>query len=205
MIAAEPPVLPPREARGARWRTERRWGGGLAAGALLVVLALLLAACGPRRNQTARPRPTPTAPGPTTPGPTTNPEAGAVLAAYRTFWQVYQEASNPMNPTDPRLAASATGEELRKVSTAFLARKAAGEVFKGRIELAPQIIEVGPDRAVISDCSLDGLGIYDAASGALKQPPDTRRALETVTMLKIGGIWKLASVRLERYGCTPAP
>lgn len=130
-------------------------------------------------------------------------EAQAVIDAYRSFWKVYEEAGDPVNPADPRLAVFATDPLLKRVAGSLLVRKAAGEVIKGETEIAPAISRIEAESAEIADCSLDHSAVFDASTGALKEPADERRTLDVATMLKIDGQWKVSDHKLERYGCTP--
>ena len=128
-----------------------------------------------------------------------------VLAAYRAFWDAYLAAADPMNPEDPRLAERATGGELETVQKAFLARRSAGEVIRGTLDLAPRVASVNPDRtaATVTDCYADHTGVYDSATGTRKDTESGVRHLVTVEMV-LQSTWKVASVTLERDGCTPA-
>lgn len=129
-----------------------------------------------------------------------------VLAGYRAFWDAYLAAGDPMSPEDSRLLEHATGEELETVQKAFLARRSAGEVIRGTLELAPRVDMVGADgmTATIVDCYLDHTGVYDAATGARKDSESGVRHLIRVQMARVEGTWKAASVSLEADACTPA-
>ena len=127
-----------------------------------------------------------------------------VAAAWRRFWDVYLAASNPMNPQDPRLREVATGEELKTLTSAFLASKSSGEVYKGSIELRPAVPEVSGDTATLSDCYLSSILAYDAQSGVLRDRHENVRRLVTASLVKEGGVWKVARIRHERDGCVPA-
>lgn len=129
----------------------------------------------------------------------------AVLAGYRAFWDDYVAAGDPMNPEDPRLRTHAMGDELETIQKAFLARRSAGEVIRGTLDLAPKVTMVAADQtsATVTDCYLDRTGIYDAASGARKDTESGVRHRVKVQMLLHEGAWKVASVALEGDGCTP--
>ena len=130
---------------------------------------------------------------------------GEVLAAYRSFWGAYLAAADPMNPEDPRLTERATNGELETVQKAFLARRSAGEVIRGTLDLAPRVASKKPDgtAATVTDCYADRTGVYDAASGSRKDTESGVRHLITVEMV-LQGAWKVSSVTLERDGCAPA-
>jgi hypothetical protein len=128
-------------------------------------------------------------------------ESQAVLASYRAFWDTYIAASNPMNPEHPALAERAAGEELDTVRRTLLARKSAGEVFQGTMNLSPTIIAVTGDRATVRDCHDDNLVVVDAATGTVKEPDDPVRKLVTVTLTRVEEVWKVTGIKLESEGC----
>jgi len=126
-----------------------------------------------------------------------------VLEAYEAFWDGYLVAADPMNPEHPVLAEVATGEELGQLRGAFLARLSAGEVIRGDLDLAPEVVEVNGSDAIVRDCYLDRTGIYDAASGQRKDTESGVRHLVTVRLVREGEAWKVASITREGDGCTP--
>lgn len=108
-----------------------------------------------------------------------------------------------MNPEHPLLAEVATGDQLRQLRSAFLARLSAGEVIRGAVDTAPEVIEVNGGSATVRDCYLDRTGIYDAESGQRKDTESGRRHLVTVQFVQEGSQWKVASIKREGDGCTP--
>lgn len=126
-----------------------------------------------------------------------------VLGAYELFWDGYLQAADPMNPEHPVLADVATGDQLRQLRSAFLARLSAGEVIRGELETAPEVIDVEAEAATVRDCYLDRTGIYDAASGERKDVESGIRHLVTVSLVRESGRWKVASITREGDGCTP--
>ena len=168
--------------------------------AVLLAGATIFAACGGGDGEAA-PAPTST----TTTGPTTTTtttvEQG-VLAAYEAFWDGYLEAADPMDPEHPVLDEVATGDQLRQLRSAFLARLSAGEVIRGEIETAPEVVEVNGDAAEVRDCYLDRTGVYDAESGERKDTESGRRHLITARLVREAAHWKLTSIAREGDGCT---
>lgn len=124
-----------------------------------------------------------------------------VLAAYREFWEVFREASDPMNPQHPRLDDVATGEERRQLGGAFLAHKSAGEVFRGSIELRPEVVSLSAREAVVRDCYLDEIAIHDAETGEVKEPGDDFRTQVRVTLVFEDDRWKVAAIKHEGDEC----
>jgi hypothetical protein len=143
---------------------------------------------------------------PTTTATTTAPvpdDQQQVLAAYRAFWDAYIAASNPMNPEHPALVDHAADGELDTVRRTILARRSAGEVFKGTMDLAPNVTAVTGARATVRDCQDDNLVVVDAATGAVKEPDDPVRKLVTVTLERGGPSgWKVIAIKLESEGCS---
>jgi hypothetical protein len=101
------------------------------------------------------------------------------------------------------LAEVATGEELRQLRSAFLARLSAGEVIRGDLELAPTLMAVDGTNATVTDCYLDHTGVYDAVSGERKDRESGVRHLITVRLALEGSKWKVAGITREGEGCTP--
>lgn len=132
---------------------------------------------------------------------TLDPAEQAVVDAYRRYWQVYIAVGSEMKLPDPRLAEVATGEGLRTLGGAFLADKADGHVLRGTIDLAPSVIELAGDRAVVRDCYASHILVVDAATGRPLGPERPNRVLVTVTMLREGGTWKVVGIRHEGDGC----
>ena len=138
-----------------------------------------------------------------TTGPPVPDDQQQVLASYRAFWDVYIAASNPMNPEHPALADHAADGELDTVRRTLLARRSAGEVFKGTMDLAPKVTALDGDHATVRDCQDDNLVVVDASSGTVKEPDDPVRKLVTVTLVRGGPAgWKVTAIKLESEGCS---
>jgi hypothetical protein len=128
-----------------------------------------------------------------------------VLDAYVAFWNDgYLEAADPMDPTNPALAAHATGDQLETLERAFLARQASGEVIRGTLDLDPRIVSVVGETATVRDCYLDNTGIYDAATGERRDTASGVRHLITATLVVEDESWKVSDLAQEGDGCTTA-
>jgi hypothetical protein len=180
----------------------------------VVVAGLVLAACtggggkqaGPSTSSTTQEPAAVSSTGPATtatPAPPVPDDQQQVLTSYRAFWDTYIAASNPMNPEHPALADHAADGELDTVRRTLLARRSAGEVFTGTMDLAPKVTALDGDRATVRDCHDDNLVVVDAASGAVKEPDDPVRKLVTVTLVRGGPAgWKVTAIKLEAEGCS---
>jgi hypothetical protein len=175
-----------------------RTGRGFALGVCFASLAL--GGCNGDGDGSATPTTVTTSTTQTT--TTTTAEAG-VLQAYRSFWDGYLKAADPMDPESPVLGEVATGEQLRQLRSAFLARLSAGEVIRGEVDIAPVVVQVNEPDATVRDCYLDRTGVYDAKSGERKDRESGVRHLVTVGLVKDASSWKVASLKREADGCTP--
>ena len=128
-----------------------------------------------------------------------------MLADYRAFWlNGYLVAADPMDPTNPALAAHATGQQLETVQRAFLARKASGEVIRGTLDLAPRVVSVVGDTATVRDCYLDNTGVFDATTGERHDQSTGVRHLITASLQLEGSTWKVSDLTQDGDGCTGA-
>jgi len=127
-----------------------------------------------------------------------------VLDAYRRYWQVYIAVGTEMKLPDPRLAEVATGEGLRTLGSAFLADKAGGHLLRGTIDLAPKVVDLAPDKALVRDCYASHILVVDAATGRPLGPERPERVLVTVTLVPENGTWKVLGIRHEGDGCNPS-
>ena len=132
------------------------------------------------------------------------PEAAAVESGYRAFWDAYLAAADPMNPTNPVLAAHATGDELQQVQAAFAQHFANGEVIRGRLDLAPHVQSVDGSAATVTDCYGDSTHVFDATTGQQKDPQGDNHFQITAHLVLDGGAWKVSSISKEGEGCTPS-
>ena len=131
--------------------------------------------------------------------------AAAVLSGYRAFWDVWKAASNPMNPSHPRLPEVAVGAQYQQLVTLFAAHLDAHEVFMGEIDLRPVVESLKDGEAVVFDCMLDGQGIYDTRTNppTRRDRPEDGRIERRTTMRLVDGKWKAAHVGPIGAPCGP--
>jgi len=141
---------------------------------------------------------------PATATTTTSDPATPVLAGYRAFWGAYLQAADPMDPTNPALRATATGEELQQVKRTFTGHFQKGEVIRGELDLRPKVTGQTGSTATVTDCYGDSTHVYDSAAGERKDPPETVRYQVTATMVTEGGVWKVSTMKKEGEGCSAA-
>ena len=174
--------------------------------AVLVTAALvpagLLAACSSGRGDASTNRSSTTTTASVT--TTTDPRQAAAVESYRAFWSDYIAAGDPVDPNSPRLRDHATGDELQHVVSAFLSYKAAGEVLRGTIDLAPVVVKVDAGAVTIRDCYANHILRYDAATGQPKGTGRPDRTLVTVTLAEDGGVFKVSNLTHESDGCLTA-
>ena len=169
---------------------------------MATLLAVAVAGCGhSAKHAASHTDPLPTTVIATT---TTSPERAAAVAAWRHYWDVYVAVGSEMKLPDPRLAEVATGEELRHLGGGFLAFSSAGQVLRGTIDLAPEVVSLASSEAVLRDCYFSHILRYDKATGQPKGAAPTRRTLVSVTIQLDGGAWKVAAIKHGGEGCTTA-
>lgn len=164
----------------------------------------LMAACSPGGGDTPTSTSSPRTSSSASSSTTVTADEATVLSGYRSFWDAYLAAANPMDPQNPVLAQHATGKQLETIQRAFLARRAGGEVIRGTLDLAPRVVSVVGDKAGVRDCYLDNTGVYDAATGARKDTASGVRHLVTASMQLDGGEWKVSDLKKEGDGCATA-
>ena len=170
---------------------------GVCVGAVVPVVG----GCGGRSDPTPLPSTTVTIPASTT---TTSDPTAPVLAGYRSFWDAYLQAADPMDPTHPVLAAHASGDELRQVQQTFAGHFQRGEVIRGTLDLRPRVTAQTESTATVTDCYGDSTHVFDTATGRQKDPPESVRYLVTATMAVEGGVWKVTAMKKEGEACVPA-
>lgn len=181
-------------------------GGGIRPVGVALSALLALGVAGSCADDEGGQPSTTSAPATTTDTTTTTPgDDQEVLDAYVAFWNDgYLEAADPMDPTNPALAAHTTGSQLETLERAFLARQANGEVIRGTLDLQPRIVSVVGETATVRDCYLDDTGIYDEATGERRDTATGVRHLITATLVVEDETWKVSDLDQEGDGCTTA-
>ena len=174
----------------------RQHGRVRLAGVVLVVAS----ACGGAGSET-QPPPFTTVPSPEATAPTTTAATDPV-AAYRAYWDAFLQASNPVDPQNPLLIEHTTGRALATLQEAFRDLIVKGQVIRGDLDLAPRLISVEGDAAVVNDCYGDGTGFYDITTGARLDAATGKRHKVTAKLLRIEGVWTVEHLTDGGLGCT---
>lgn len=181
-------------------------GGGIRPVGVALSALLALGAAGSCADDEGGQSSTTSAPAATTDVTTTTlGDDQEVLDAYVAFWNDgYLEAADPMDPTNPALAAHSTGSQLETLERAFLARQTNGEVIRGTLDLQPRVVSVVGETATVRDCYLDETGIYDEATGERRDAATGVRHLITATLVVEDETWKVSNLDQEGDGCDAA-
>lgn len=148
--------------------------------------------------------------GPTTtlrPTPTTTGPNTQLVAAVRSFWDLYLRVgarSGPFNAAETRslLGQRAAGKELAKLYDVFQGNAVAGTVVKGSINIAPKVVSIAGATAQVRDCYDDKTGLYRVSDGKRIDTDDPRRHQVLMTFTRVGAIWKVSAIKDEGLGCT---
>lgn len=204
---------PPRALSAPPPRPRRRRGPVIAllvliVGALVVIGVLItvqddgLSSSGPLSTGTS---------GPAVTDPTTvDPQAvvkAAILDAYRQSTDAFVAVASDPNgkPTDPRLEEHKVGNALLASQVTIDRLRKAGNVYRGSLESHPVVLELSADTAVVEDCGVDRVGVFNAASGAVVTPVDDspKGGLARATYKLINGVWMQDTFKDLKQPCVP--
>ena len=176
---------------------------GLAAVGVIVFNAL----DGPAKVELGTESGVPTAPALSTP---VDPEAATkadIIAAHHQSWDAFLSvAGDPTGqPEDDRLGKRTVGNALLASQLSIRKLRAEGHVLDvQRMELHPEVVELGPDTAVVEDCSIDVSGVVDADTGEMVTPPGPAQAtLNIATYRLVDGVWMQNTFTDGKQACLP--
>ena len=141
---------------------------------------------------------------------TVDPQAATkaeIIAIYRKAWEAYVAVASDPNgqPEDPRLGEHTVGNALLASQLSIRKWRAEGHVLDvERLELHPEVVELGRDTAVIEDCSIDVSGLVDAETGEVvtsSGPPEA--TLSTATFRLVDGVWMQNGFTDRKQTCVP--
>jgi hypothetical protein len=133
----------------------------------------------------------------TTTPPTTEPltEEDAILAAVDGFWQTVVESSQPPDPDHPGLEQYLTGRQyevtLDRIRHKLLLGQATRYPEDSRYSHSPELQSMSADSAVVADCGVDDLIVYDVASGRILNDAVSTTLWE-LRLLKAEGQWRVS-------------
>jgi hypothetical protein len=135
---------------------------------------------------------------------TAGPNDLAVVTAFVNATAAFVHAEQAMDPDDPGLPATMTGEELSAVKKNLIIDKAGGLVARGDITPShPHIVSRDAQTAVIRDCVHSALLLYDAWTGG--PAPGTANGPQdigiTATFVNLNGTWKESLADLKVGSC----
>lgn len=169
-------------------------------GCLVLATAVAIGACGAPAPPSATGAQTRTV----TPSPSADPANAAVLAAYRSATQAFVHAGVTMNPNDPLLSATMTGQELSTVKKNLIIDRAGDIVARGDITpMHPHVVSTDGTTAVVRDCVYSALLLYDAKTGAAAagNASGPQNVGITATLTYVDGAWKESSQNGEFGSC----
>ncbi|MGH3429108.1 MAG: hypothetical protein ACRDQZ_16335, partial [Mycobacteriales bacterium] len=123
--------------------------------------------------------------------------SSVVLSAYLSDQLSWEEvlATYPVDPTDARVAASLTGEELSAVREHLTGNRLLGQVGVGvdRITRKPTVTALTATMATVTDCVTDHSDVISEATKAVVSAGLGGPYPWTATMTLTGGTWKIAN------------
>ena len=128
----------------------------------------------------------------------------AVLTAYRAATAAFVHAETAMDPNDPALPATMTGDELSTVKKNVIIDRAGGLVARGDITPSdPHLTSLDGATAVVRDCAYSALLLYDAKTGGAA--PGVANGPQNIgisaTFLLVNGSWKESLADLKVGSC----
>jgi hypothetical protein len=186
-------------------RRTRRLAGVLAS---FVALGLVAAACDGGDDEaggTTMTEQAETTAAPTTTEATTTtltPEE-EVLTAYRNAANAVYTAYDPPNPNHPDLLAFLSGDILARVQSLLAQYQSQGVSVVGSVDLAPTLVSLVGDTAVVEDCFVD----HSQPVNTVTRAP-MGEASQTVLHIngyleRIDGSWKVVRQEELSDSCTP--
>ena len=169
----------------------------------IAAAGVLLSACGtaPARSIQAT---SPLTTSAVTPSGSDNPADAAVVAAYLSATRAFVHAGTTMDPNDPALLATMTGEELSTVKKNLIIDRAAGLVARGDITpMHPHIVSDDHQTAVLRDCQYSAVLLVNAktGTGAPGVANGPQNIGVTATLMLLGASWKVSLEDLKVGSC----
>ena len=180
----------------------------LVAIAVMVVVNVTGDGSGPVATQVGDTPPASVATSPTLPADPQAATKAAVVAAYRQSFDAFVAVgSDPKgSPDDPRLSQHTIGNALLASQITIKRLRDAGQVYAGRVEVHPTVVELTAATAVVADCGVGDLAVVENATGRVVKPAGPPvGAASTATYRLIDGKWMQNTFKDEKRSCEPAP
>jgi hypothetical protein len=135
----------------------------------------------------------------------TSPASALVVTAYINATAAFVHAEKAMDPNDPALLATMTGQELSTVKKNLIIDRAGGLIARGDITTSdPHVTSLDGQTAVLRDCQYSALLLYDARTGgpAPGVANGPQNIAVTTTMVTVDGTWRVA-LQDGRVGTCP--
>ena len=134
---------------------------------------------------------------------TTNPQTGAVVAAYRAEQAAFSEAVLTANAYLPELAATMTNPQLQLVERNLLGEQHDGVVGTGSVQLHPRLVSVSGNQAVVKDCLYSTQELVYAATRKPVPPvmPPEHDGVRSVLTQDASGTWKVSQQAVTEGHC----
>jgi len=175
--------------------------------ATLGIAALAVAACSNRDHPaaTSTDQSQPSTPTTAVASASSMSPGDSALAAYRSMWRAFVEASDVADPDAPALAMYADGDALTLLHNGVQDLKSKGLINTGDVQLLnPQVTAVStsvkPVEVQISDCvDTSRTRLVKRDGSAYTDTPGGRRAAQ-ITVDELPGGWKVVGLALHEVG-----
>jgi hypothetical protein len=126
-----------------------------------------------------------------------------VLTAYRNAANAVYAAYDPPNPNHPDLLAHLSGDILARVQNLLTQYQSQGVSIVGTVQLAPTLVTMAGDSAVVEDCFVDrSQSVNTATREPVGQPSETVLHIEG-HLERVDGTWKVVRQEELPEPCTP--
>jgi hypothetical protein len=161
----------------------------------LLAVAGLAASCGGSHSASGHDRST----------TTTNPQAAAVLSAYRAEQEAFDQAFLTANAYLPDLARTMVDPQLQLVERNLLGEQHDGMVGKGNVVLHPHVVSINGSQAVVEDCLYSTQELVYASTGNPVPPvtPPEHDGVRSVLTEVSPGTWRVSQQTVTEGNCPP--
>jgi hypothetical protein len=127
----------------------------------------------------------------------------AATQAYGAANDYLETALAAPDPTDQKLVTYYSGPALDLVTQILLTAQQNHEYYESTIESDPVAVTSGSDEVVFSDCLIESVTVYDAASKSVKNTASTTHNWQ-VRVVRTGAVWRVEEIIRQEEPCTPS-